>query len=201
MENPRTPRRPDVTTVGIVGGPEPLELALHEYDDRWPALYEGHEQRIRDALAPARAEIHHIGSTSVPGLAAKPIVDVVVAVADITAEEDYLDALLEAGYLLRVREPGHRLVRTPARDVHVHVFERGDPAVSEYLLLRDHLRADAPDRALYESTKRTLLERRWSDMNDYSDAKTEVILAIKARARAVGVTRRRRTPAPPRPGP
>ncbi|MGI4895696.1 MAG: GrpB family protein, partial [Janthinobacterium lividum] len=63
------------------------------------------------------------------------------------------------------------------------VLERGDPAVDDYLLLRDRLRSDAGDRALYESTKRTLLGARWDDMNDYADAKTEVILAIKARAR------------------
>lgn len=180
----RAPRRPDVTTVEIVGGPEPLTLALDGYDDRWPVMYREHQQRIRDALAGADVDIEHIGSTSVPGLAAKPIIDVVVAVEDITAEEDYLDALLAAGYELRVREPRHRLVRTPARDVHVHVYERDDPAVAEYLLLRDHLRSDAADRALYESTKRTLLSTQWDDMNDYADAKTDVIVAIKARARA-----------------
>jgi GrpB-like predicted nucleotidyltransferase (UPF0157 family) len=108
----------------------------------------------------------------------------VVTVDDITAEEGYLDALLTAGYELRVREPGHRLVRTPARDAHVHLFERDDPAVQEYLLLRNHLRSDGGDRALYESTKRTLLGRQWDDMNDYADAKTDVIFAIKERARA-----------------
>jgi GrpB-like predicted nucleotidyltransferase (UPF0157 family) len=91
--------------------------------------------------------------------------------------------LLAAGYELRVREPGHRLVRTPARDVHVHLLEQGDPAVGEYLLFRDHLRSDAVDRALYENTKRALLTEQWSDMNAYADAKTEVVAAIKERAR------------------
>ncbi|HEX7805112.1 MAG TPA: GrpB family protein [Cellulomonas sp.] len=184
MTKSRKPRRPDVTTVEIVGGPERLELELHSYDDSWPDLYLDHRRRIRDALAGSDVEIEHIGSTSVPGLAAKPIIDIVVAVDDITAEEDYLDPLLAAGYELRVREPRHRLVRSPTRDVHVHLYERNDPAVDEYLLLRDHLRSDADDRALYESTKRTLLSKRWDDMNDYADAKTDVILAIKARARA-----------------
>lgn len=132
-------------------------------------------------------DVEHIGSTSVPGLAAKPIIDIVLTVDDITAEEDYLDALLEAGYELRVREPGHRLVRTPARDVHVHIYEQGDPAVDEYLLLRDWLRSNADDRALYESTKRMLLAGRWDDMNAYANAKTDVILAIKGRARTAGL--------------
>ncbi|MCI2237761.1 GrpB family protein [Paenibacillus sp. TRM 82003] len=183
MSRSREPRRPDVTTVELVGGVEALGLELYSHDERWAETYLAHRARIRDALATVGVGIEHIGSTSVPGLAAKPIIDIVVTVDDITAEEDYLDPLLTAGYELRVREPGHRLVRTPARDVHVHLYGRGDPAVDDYLLLRDHLRSDADDRALYESTKRALLRERWHDTNDYSDAKTDVILAIKARAR------------------
>lgn len=169
-------------TIELVGGVEALTLELQSYDDGWPDMYR--DQRIAEALASVDIEVEHIGSTSVPGLAAKPIIDIVVAVNDIIAEEDYLDALLAAGYVLRVREPVHRLVRTPSRDVHVHLFEHGDPAVDEYLLLRDHLRSDAADRTLYETTKRGLLRKRWDDKNDYADAKTDVILAIKARARA-----------------
>nr|WP_231707752.1 GrpB family protein [Arthrobacter sp. zg-Y919] len=168
----------------LIGGPERLELPLRSYDDRWPGIYLTHRHRIEGSIGTSHIEIEHIGSTSVPGLAAKPIIDIVVAVDDITAEEDYLDPLLAAGYDLRVREPGHRLVRTPERDVHVHLYERDDPAIGEYLLLRDHLRRNVEDRVLYESTKRSLLEKQWDDMNDYADAKTEVILAIKARARA-----------------
>lgn len=181
MDEREEPRRPEVTAVELVGGVEALTVELHDHDDRWSDVFLAHRSRIRRALGPV--EVEHIGSTAVPGLAAKPIIDIVVTVDDLTAEEDYLDALLAAGYELRVREPGHRLVRTPARDVHVHLYRRGDPAVEEYLVLRDHLRADAGDRALYEDTKRALLARRWADTNDYADAKTEVILAIKARAR------------------
>ena len=73
-------------------------------------------------------------------------------------------------------------MRTPARDVHVHVLERGDPAVDAYLLLRDHLRSSPEDRALYEDTKRALMAQHWDDMNDYADARTDVIRAITARA-------------------
>ncbi|MWV48524.1 GrpB family protein [Rathayibacter sp. VKM Ac-2803] len=175
------PRRPDIAAVELIGGREALRVGLHPSDDRWPGLYEQHRRRILDALPDV--EVEHIGSTSVPGLAAKPIIDIVVAVADITAEEDYLDALLEAGYELRVREPGHRLVRTPERDVHVHVYGRGAREIDDYLLLRDRLRSDPAERALYESTKTTLLGRPWDDMNAYADAKTEVVLAIRERAR------------------
>jgi GrpB-like predicted nucleotidyltransferase (UPF0157 family) len=178
------PRRPDAEKLDLVGGVEKRVLELHDYDDRWPQAFEEHRARIGDALGSVALEIEHIGSTSVPGLAAKPIVDIVVTVADITAEEDHLDPLLAAGYELRVREPGHRLVRTPARDVHVHVLEQGDRAIDDYLLLRDRLRSDEGDRALYEDTKRDLLTRDWDDMNAYSDAKTEVVQAILDRARA-----------------
>ncbi len=119
-----------------------------------------------------------------PGLAAKPIIDVLVTVPDITAEEDYLEPMMAAGYVLRVREPGHRMVRTESRDVHIHVLESDDPAAADYLLLRDHLRVDESDRALYESTKRELAKQDWPDMNAYADAKTGVIRDIKRRARA-----------------
>lgn len=178
--------RPGVTAVEIVGGPEPLTVGLVAHDDGWAAVFRAHRRRILEALlasgAPAPV-VEHIGSTAVPGLAAKPIVDIAVGVADVTDEGTYLDPLLAAGYELRVREPGHRLVRTPERDVHVHVYGRGAPEIDAYLLLRDHLRVDAADRALYEATKRRLMARRWDDMNAYSDAKTAVIAAIAERAR------------------
>ncbi|WP_338029017.1 GrpB family protein [Glaciihabitans arcticus] len=144
-------------------------------------MFVPHKQRIRAALP--LALIEHIGSTSVPGLPAKPIIDIVVGVDDVTAEEDYLVPLLAAGYLLRVREPGHRLVRTPELDVLVHVYQRDDSAVRNYLLFRDRLRASASDRELYATTKRRLIAQGFDDMNAYSDAKTEAIAAIMARAR------------------
>jgi len=176
-------RRPDVTTVEMVGGIEKRALVLADYDPQWTEAYAEQERRIRAALGPAAVQIEHIGSTSVPGLAAKPVIDVLVTVEDITSEENYLDQLLDAGYELRVREPGHRLVRTPARDVHVHVMEVGDEAADDYLLFRDRLRADPEDRDLYVRTKRALVEQDWADMNAYAEAKTGVIAGIKERAR------------------
>lgn len=178
------PRRPDVTTVELFGGVEKRDLVLVEHDPRWPETYAEHERRIRAALGPTALQVEHIGSTSVPGLAAKPIIDVLVTVDDLTAEEDYLDQLLGAGYELRVREPGHRLVRTPARDVHVHVMSAGDRAADDYLLFRDRLRSHPEERELYERTKRALVTQDWADMNAYADAKTDVIAGIKERARS-----------------
>ncbi|BDZ43709.1 UPF0157 protein [Paraoerskovia sediminicola] len=179
----RPRRRTDVTRTELVGGVEKRDIYLVDHDPAWAGRYEDHASRIRGAVGDGALAVEHIGSTSVPGLAAKPIIDIVVTVPDITAEEDYLDPLIGAGYVLRVREPGHRMVRTAARDVHVHVLEADDPAAADYLLLRDHLRVDATDRELYEATKRGLAQRDWPDMNAYADAKTAVIEAIKQRAR------------------
>ncbi|WP_341805365.1 GrpB family protein [Nocardioides ochotonae] len=161
---------------------EKRDLVLEDHQAGWAEAFASHERRIREALGPT-TQVEHIGSTSVPGLAAKPIIDILVVVADITSEEDYLPQLLAAGYELRVREPGHRMVRTRARDLHVHILQAGDPAADDYLLFRDHLRTHADDRALYERTKRSLIAEDWVDMNEYAEAKTEVITAIKARAR------------------
>lgn len=182
MPTDRKPRRADVTTVDLVGGIEKRDLVLADYDPSWPSWYSSHEQRIATALG-TDVQVEHTGSTSVPGLAAKPILDILVAVEDITAEEDYLDQLLDVGYELRVREPGHRMVRTPARDVHVHIHEVGDQEALDLVCFRDRLRAEPEDRDLYERTKRALIDQDWPDMNAYAEAKTAVIAEIKERAR------------------
>lgn len=182
MPTDRTPRRADLTTVELMGGTEKRDLVLADHDPRWPEAYAQHERRIHAALGRV-VHVEHVGSTSVPGLAAKPIIDILVTVEDVTAEEDYLAQLLDAGYELRVREPGHRMVRTPARDVHVHIHRVGDQQVQDLLLFRDQLRSVPDDRDLYERTKRALIDQDWPDMNAYAEAKTEVIAEIKERTR------------------
>jgi len=168
----------------LIGGREPAEIAVVDYDERWLVRFREVAERVRRALGEDALAVEHIGSTSVPGLAAKPIVDVLLTVADVGDEAAYVPALESAGFLLRVREPAHRMVRTPARDVHVHVYEPDRPEVRDYLDLRDWLRVDAEDRELYAATKRMLARQPWDDMNDYADAKTDVISDILARARA-----------------
>lgn len=181
--SPPPGRRPDVTGVELFGGVVKRDLVLIDSDPSWPKAFAQHEDRVRVALGAKAREVEHIGSTSVPGLAAKPIIDILVTVDDITSEEDYLDPLLSAGYQLRVCEPGHRMVRTPALDVHIHIHESGDPAGIDYLLLRDHLRRDSADRELYERIKRELVRSDWPNMNAYAEAETAVITQIKERAR------------------
>lgn len=167
----------------LIGGREKVPIVIVHYDEEWPNRYGLVRERVRTALGASALSVEHIGSTSVPGLAAKPIIDVLVTVQDVEDEAAFVQPLEGEGFVLRVRELEHRMFRTPARDVHVHLYEPDHEAVSAYLDLRDWLRVDADDRALYERTKRRLATRTWTDMNEYADAKTDVILAILGRAR------------------
>jgi GrpB-like predicted nucleotidyltransferase (UPF0157 family) len=85
---------------------------------------------------------------------------------------------LDAGYRLRVRQPGHRMVRTPALDVHVHICTAGSEWERRHLLFRDWLRANADDRDAYARLKRRLAEQDWPGMNAYADAKGPLIAEI-----------------------
>ncbi len=160
---------------------------LVDYDDAWPVRFEREARRIRTALGTRALLLEHAGSTSVPGLVAKPIIDVVLAVPDSTNEDDYVPALEAEGYTLRIREPDwyeHRMLRKADPSVNLHVFSADCPEIDRMLAFRDHLRADAADRELYERTKRDLAAREWAYVQDYADAKTEVVEEIVARALA-----------------
>jgi GrpB-like predicted nucleotidyltransferase (UPF0157 family) len=169
-----------------VGEIEHRTVELVAYDPAWPERYAEEAARIRAALGGRQLMLEHIGSTAVPGLAAKPVVDILVVVDDPADEAAYVPRLEAAGYELRIREPDwqqHRMLRTPAKDVHVHVFGPDSPEIERYLLLRDRLRTEPAERALYAAAKRRLAERDWPTVDHYAQAKGEVIEAIIARAR------------------
>jgi GrpB-like predicted nucleotidyltransferase (UPF0157 family) len=166
-----------------------VRIELVEYDPAWPQLFEREAARIRGALGAKAVILEHAGSTSVPGLAAKPRIDVVLAVPDSTDEAAFVPPLESAGYTFILREPDwfeHRLMRGTQPDSNIHVFSAGSPEIDKMLLFRDWLRSNAADRALYEQTKRAFAEGEWENVQDYADAKTEVVEAILSRARASG---------------
>ncbi len=165
----------------LIGGREKREIVIADYDATWPSRFADQRARICLALGATALRIEHIGSTAVPGLGAKPVIDVLVTVEDPEDDSALLPAMQSAGYELRVRERGHRMFRTPEHDVHVHVWADADPEVDRYLTFRDRLRTSPEDRAAYEQLKRNLATREWSDMNEYADAKTELITAIITR--------------------
>jgi GrpB-like predicted nucleotidyltransferase (UPF0157 family) len=178
-----------------VGAPTRLDgpVTLVEYDPEWPRRYDREAARIGAALGEAVLLLEHAGSTSVPGLVAKPIVDIVLGVADSADEPAYVPALAAAGYELRIREPDweeHRLLKPADLGVNLHVFTVGSGEIDRMLLTRDWLRSDAADRELYASTKRELARREWRYVQEYADAKTAVIEGIIARASAAGARER-----------
>jgi GrpB-like predicted nucleotidyltransferase (UPF0157 family) len=180
--------RLDELAADLLHGPRPVTVVLAEPDPAWAQRYARHEQLIRTTLGGRVLAVEHIGSTAVPGLVAKPVVDIVLVVADPDDEPAYLDDLMSARYDLRVRETGHRCLRAgePDEQVNLHVTSPGSADLVDWLLLRDHLRANPADRDLYAATKRSLTGREWADMNLYADAKGPVIREILARARAAG---------------
>jgi GrpB-like predicted nucleotidyltransferase (UPF0157 family)/predicted ester cyclase len=169
---------------GVIEGVEPsVQVVLTEYDPSWAIRYEQLRDRIAEALGASALRIEHIGSTSVPGLTAKPIIDILVVVADVTDDEAFLPPLVDAGFVLRRREPDHRLLRTPARDVHIHVFSAGSREILDYLDFRDWLRVDEVSRIRYEAVKRELARLPWRDGNQYAIAKTTIVSDLLRRGR------------------
>jgi GrpB-like predicted nucleotidyltransferase (UPF0157 family) len=172
-----------------IGGPMPLirPIELRDYDPSWPERYAEQAARLREALGERVIRVEHVGSTSVPGLAAKPIIDIALEVPDTTDEPAYVDDLEAAGYVLHFREPDwleHRLFKPADGGVNLHVFPAGCPETDRMVRFRDRLRTDDADRELYLRTKRELAARDWKYMQQYADAKTGVVDEIMARAMA-----------------
>jgi GrpB-like predicted nucleotidyltransferase (UPF0157 family) len=187
MERPPTSTTDEQIRAATVGEPQehagPIELA--GYDPAWPGLFAREARRIRATLGDRAFRIEHVGSTAVPGLAAKPIIDILVVVGDSADEDTYAPALEAAGYVLRIREPDwyeHRMFKGPDTNVNLHVLSTGCPEIDRILLFRDRLRTNDADRALYERAKRELARKTWKYVQNYADAKGATIEGIIADA-------------------
>ena len=164
----------------------PIHLA--EHDPMWEMDFQEQAARIRAALGGRVVVLEHVGSTSVPGLAAKPVIDILLLVVDPTQEKMYVPALEAAGFLLYLREPGwhqHRLLRGVDPAVNLHVFAPESPEAERMLLFRDRLRSHPEERDFYLRTKRELAVKIWQRVQDYADQKSEVVEQIIARAREI----------------
>jgi len=165
--------------------PEPVRVVA--YDRSWPARFAAWRERLAGPLGPAARRIEHVGSTSVPGLAAKPIVDIQVSVPDLGDEDRYAPACEAAGLQLRFRDDEHRYFQPPPgqpREVHVHVCQQAGGWERQHLLFRDYLRAAADAREAYAAAKREAA-RLWADQQAaYGEAKSDVILDLLDRAEA-----------------
>lgn len=162
-------------------------IQIVDYDPEWPRLFEREVERIQAVLGDRILLIEHVGSTSVPELAAKPKIDILLVVVSSADEPAYVPALEAAGYVLRIREPDwyeHRVFKGPDTDVNLHVFSAGCSEIDRMLLFRNWLRSNAADRQLYERTKRELARMNWKYTQNYADAKTEVVHEILRRAQS-----------------
>ena len=170
-----------------VGELKPFEspITLVKYDPVWPENFAREAKRIKTALGERALRVEQVGSTSVPGLMAKPIIDILLVVADSADETSYVPALEAAGYVLRIREPDwhqHRLFKGPDTNINLHVFTQGSEEIRRTLLLRDWLRTNLADRELYARTKRDLASKKWKYVQNYADAKSQIVKAILERA-------------------
>jgi GrpB-like predicted nucleotidyltransferase (UPF0157 family) len=182
-----TPRSDEEIRAYTIGELTPLSgpIRIVDYLPHWPELFAREVARIQSVLGSSALRIEHVGSTSVPGLAAKPIIDMLLVMADSGEEAAYAPALEASGYVLRIREPDwfeHRVFKGPDTDINLHVFSEGCPEIERVLLFRDWLRAHADDRELYQRAKRSLAEQEWKYVQNYADAKTAIVEELLARA-------------------
>jgi GrpB-like predicted nucleotidyltransferase (UPF0157 family) len=165
----------------ILNGP----VTLVKYDPLWELTFNRQAERIRAVLGSIAQRVEHVGSTSVPGLIAKPIVDMLLVLPDSKEESSYVSPLETLGYTLRIREPAwyeHRLLKHLQPDVNLHVFSEGCKEVERMIVFRDWLRKNPDDLDLYAKTKAELASRNWKTVQNYADAKSEVIESIMRRA-------------------
>jgi GrpB-like predicted nucleotidyltransferase (UPF0157 family) len=168
----------------VDGPPARAPIVVADHDPGWPDLYDREQRRIRDLLGDAVVAIEHVGSTSVPGLAAKPIIDIDLVVPDSADEDAYLPALVAGGYRLTVREPNwheHRLFKGPDTNINLHVFSPGCPETTRHVVFRDWLLTHPKDRDRYAETKRRLATGT-DDIRAYTEAKNDLIDDIYRRA-------------------
>jgi GrpB-like predicted nucleotidyltransferase (UPF0157 family)/predicted enzyme related to lactoylglutathione lyase len=182
----------------VTGGPTRIDgpVLLVDPDPTWSETGARLAAEVRSLLGPVAMVVEHAGSTSVPGLADKPVIDLVLAVPDPADEASYVTPLAAAGYALRHREPDwheHRMLLKPFDpvadpQVNLHVFRIGCVEIDRMLAFRDHLRTDPDDLALYRRTKQGLARRSWALVQQYADAKGPVVEDIVARALRRDVT-------------
>lgn len=160
-------------------GGEPVEL--HQPSDRWLEVAQTWSNAIVGVLAPLQPRVEHVGSTAVPGLIAKPVIDLQVSVRDLADEPAYRPGLESLGLVLRAREPERRFFRHPAgepRVVHVHVCSQGSKWEREHLLFRDQLRARPELVVVYAQLKLDLQHRVGWDRFAYTEGKTDFIRQV-----------------------
>ncbi len=176
-------RRDEELREAQVGGNEPSAgpVKIFDYDPRWPEQFSVEAAAVRAVLGDRVLHLEHVGSTSVPRLPAKPIIDMLLVVVDSADEPAYVPEMEAAGYTLRIRERNwheHRMFGGRRVAINLHVFSKGCPEIGRMLAFRNWLRSHERDRELYARTKRELARKTWKYVQHYADAKTGVVEEI-----------------------
>jgi len=187
IPKPMTEEQIRKSTVGLTQKQISGKIVLVDYDPAWPLQFIRENERIKSTLGAKALSIEHVGSTSVPGLPAKPVIDILLVVERSADERSYLPALETAGYVLGIREPEwheHRMFKGPDTNINLHVFGKGDEEIERMLMFRDWLSENLADRDFYLRTKRELAEKDWKFVQNYADAKSKVVESMILRARS-----------------
>jgi GrpB-like predicted nucleotidyltransferase (UPF0157 family) len=177
----------DAEQAGIDRIPAPGPVSVVEPDPGWPQMYALVADRIRRALGTSIVELDHVGSTSVPGLPAKPVIDIDLIVDDSSEESAYVPALEAVGFRLVIREPGwheHRVLTTDSPRTNLHVFSPDCPEVIRHRMFRDWLSSHPDDLARYRDVKLEAAEattQAGERVMDYNQRKQPVIREIYGR--------------------
>ncbi len=172
----------------VSGAAPGIGLEVSEPDPAWPRHYDDLAGRIRDALGWRALQLEHVGSTSVPGLPAKPVIDIDLTVADPDREERYLRPLERIGFRLVIREPwwyGHRALRASEPSCNLHVFGFDSPELVRHRIFRDWLRGNPAERDLYAATKRQAASEsnaHGEHVMQYNARKQQIVREIYHRA-------------------
>jgi len=159
-----------------------MKIDIVEYSPEWAQLFQEEKAALYAALQPAKVIIEHVGSTAVPGLAAKPIIDLMIGLPDFAIANSLVPPIIGLGYdyvaEYEAVMPERRYFQKNydnKRTHHIHMVEIGSEFWQRLLLFRDYLRTNASTMQEYASLKKSLATREWQDMNEYAEAKTDFI--------------------------
>ena len=179
---------PSGADARVSGAAPAIGIEVTDPDPTWPRQYDDLADRIQDAMGWRVLQLEHVGSTSVQGLAAKPIIDIDLTVADPDREQDYIPALEAIGFRLAIREPwwyGHRVLRAAEPHCNLHVFGFDSPELVKHRIFRDWLQGNPDERDRYAAAKREAASEasvRGEHVMQYNARKQQVIREIYHRA-------------------
>lgn len=163
------------------------KVEVSSYDENWPQAYQSEAEKIRTIFVPIIVDIYHIGSTSVPGLSAKPVIDILVEVSSIEKVDEFNQDMILLGYEARGENgiPQRRYFQKGGneRTHHVHIFEKGNPEIARHVTFRNYLRNYPQEATRYGALKEELAKRFPYDIEKYISGKDSLVKELDEKAK------------------